>query len=71
MFPKAKSMLEFPAVFPDVETEELKAGAADASGTGSSEDLEVMSDDLEVMPDEELPSEKSDEEQNVSAMEVE
>ncbi|KAG7282222.1 hypothetical protein CRUP_038390, partial [Coryphaenoides rupestris] len=34
-------------------------------------DLEVTSDDLEVTPDEELPSEKSDEEQNVSAMEVE
>ncbi|KAG7282223.1 hypothetical protein CRUP_038391, partial [Coryphaenoides rupestris] len=31
----------------------------------------VTSDDLEVTPDEELPSEKSDEEQNVSAMEVE
>ena len=56
MFP-AKTKLEFPA---EVETEDLKTSAG--------------SDDLEVMPEEEpeeLPSEKSEEEQNVSAMEVE
>ncbi|CAL8321878.1 unnamed protein product [Merluccius merluccius] len=54
---QSKTKLEFPA---EVETEDLKTSAG--------------SDDLEVMPEEEpeeLPSEKSEEEQNVSAMEVE
>ena len=71
MFP-AKTKLEFPGEVKaeEVEEEEVKASVGEVS-TGS--------DDLEAMPEEEeeekekgeLPSEKSDEEQNVSAMEVE
>ncbi|CAL8389708.1 unnamed protein product [Gadus morhua 'NCC'] len=68
----AKTKLEFPGEVKaeEVEEEEVKASVGEVS-TGS--------DDLEAMPEEEeeekekgeLPSEKSDEEQNVSAMEVE
>ena len=72
MFP-AKTKLEFPGEVKaeEVEEEEVKASVGEVT-TGS--------DDLEAMPEEEeeeekekgeLPSEKSDEEQNVSAMEVE
>ena len=70
MFP-AKTKLEFPGEVKAEEVEEVKASVGEVS-TGS--------DDLEAMPEEEeeeekekgeLPSEKSDEEQNVSAMEVE
>ncbi|CAL8267981.1 unnamed protein product [Lota lota] len=67
----AKTKLEFPGtVEVEEEEEELKASAGEASA--GSDDLEVMPEEEEQQHEQEqLPSEKSDEEQNVSAMEVE
>ena len=71
VFP-AKTKLEFPGeVKAEVEGEqELKASVGEASA--GSDDLEMMPEEEEAEKErEELLSEKSDEEQNVSAMEVE